>query len=160
MESVPTRVWMLLAGILLLASATCHVRRRAAVRRLAAGQGAGRRPKASYSAAGLLLAAVLAWWLASRLDWSAFASWLVAVNVATFAFFGWDKLAAALALSRVPEASLHLLALVGGSIGALVGRDTFKHKTKKRKFQPTFWAVIALHVAIVVLYVRSRSAAA
>ena len=50
---------------------------------------------------------------------------------------------------RIPERTLHLLAFLGGWPGALLGQRFFRHKTKKLSFLIAFWAVVALHVAIV-----------
>lgn len=59
---------------------------------------------------------------------------VIALNVITFAIYGFDKYRARKHQWRVPEAVLILLALVGGSVGALIAMQTFRHKTQKRKF--------------------------
>lgn len=56
------------------------------------------------------------------------------LNLITFAAFGWDKRQATLNRWRTPEATLLLLAAVGGSVGALCGMSVFHHKTKKLAF--------------------------
>lgn len=58
----------------------------------------------------------------------------VAVNLITFAVYGIDKYKAVKNKWRVPESTLILLAVVGGSLGALVGMNLFHHKTKHVKF--------------------------
>lgn len=60
--------------------------------------------------------------------------------LATFLLYGWDKLQARRSGQRVPEAHLHVLALLGGFAGALAGMRLFRHKTRK----PVFHAVLAL----------------
>ena len=54
----------------------------------------------------------------------------------TFLIFGVDKLLAKHPRfrQRVPEKNLLLLAVVGGSVGALLGMYLFRHKTLHRKF--------------------------
>jgi uncharacterized membrane protein YsdA (DUF1294 family) len=59
---------------------------------------------------------------------------LAVVNLVTFLTFGWDKLAAVERRSRVPERALLILALLGGSPGALLARPVFRHKTRKQPF--------------------------
>lgn len=111
----------------------------------------------SSTLAGLLLAGVFAGWITIGLDGPLLLAWLVAVNLVAVAFYGWDKIAAILAVSRVPERTLHLLALAGGSFGAYVAGSLFHHKTAKAGFQWKFWGVVALQAALVVIYARARS---
>jgi uncharacterized membrane protein YsdA (DUF1294 family) len=71
------------------------------------------------------------------------------MSFACFVAYGWDKRSAATGSRRVPEQTLHILALLGGWPGALLGQRHFRHKTKKLSFLIVFWCVVALHVAIV-----------
>jgi len=97
----------------------------------------------SFAAAGGL------WWLlgakSSSLAW--LVSWLIAVNVVTFAYFGFDKKQAAAKRQRVPEAVLQTLSLAGGSPGALLAMHLFRHKTIKRSFRILFWCIVLLQAA-------------
>lgn len=72
---------------------------------------------------------------------------LLAVNLATFAGFGWDKRRARTGGWRVRESTLLLLALIGGTPGAFAGRAVFRHKTKKQPFVAQLWLVVALQIA-------------
>ena len=56
--------------------------------------------------------------------------YLAAVNVVTFTVYGIDKRKARRGTWRVPEKTLFLLPLLGGSVGALLGMKVFRHKTK------------------------------
>ena len=70
--------------------------------------------------------------------------YLIVMNLITFVVFGADKYKAMKKKFRVPEKTLFLLAAVGGSIGALAGMFTFRHKTRKWYFRigiPCIWAV-------------------
>ncbi|WP_018985278.1 DUF1294 domain-containing protein [Methylophilus methylotrophus] len=58
-----------------------------------------------------------------------------------------DKMAARQNNRRIPEKTLHLLALIGGWPGAIIGQKLFRHKSKKLSFQVTFWATIILNCA-------------
>jgi len=60
--------------------------------------------------------------------------YLLIVNAVTFLVFGIDKKRAKKEQWRVPERTLLLFALAGGSVGALAGMYTFRHKTRKIKF--------------------------
>ena len=48
----------------------------------------------------------------------------------TFTVYGVDKAKARRGAWRVPEKTLFLLPLLGGSVGALLGMLVFRHKTK------------------------------
>ena len=72
-----------------------------------------------------------------------------AMSVVCFAAYGLDKRRAVAGSRRVPERTLHILALLGGWPGGLLGQRHFRHKTKKLPFLIAFWCVFALHVAVV-----------
>lgn len=74
---------------------------------------------------------------------------IATLNVVTFLAYFSDKMAGLLGSStpRIPEASLHILGLLGGWPGALVARHTFRHKTRKQPFVFVFWLVAAINVA-------------
>ncbi|MFO0839250.1 MAG: DUF1294 domain-containing protein [Phycisphaerae bacterium] len=83
-------------------------------------------------------------------------SWLVGVNCATLAAYGFDKSAARRGALRVPERHLHGLALVGGSPGALLGQQLFRHKTAKRAFQVWFWLILIVQAALLCWWLLRR----
>jgi uncharacterized membrane protein YsdA (DUF1294 family) len=68
--------------------------------------------------------------------------------IALFAY-GFDKRRAANGDRRVPERTLHILALLGGWPGALMGQRQFRHKTNKISFLVVFWVTVVLHLAVV-----------
>ena len=78
----------------------------------------------------------------------ALAVWLIAINRVTFAVYGIDKRRARRGAWRVPEKTLFLLPLLGGSIGALLGMRVFRHKTKHWYF---VWGVPAILLAQIAL---------
>ena len=57
------------------------------------------------------------------------------MSVIAFLMYGADKMFAVKDMRRISEAVLLLIALVGGSIGALLGMIVFRHKTRHLKFQ-------------------------
>lgn len=80
----------------------------------------------------------------------ALAVWLIAINLVTFAVYGADKRRARRGAWRVPEKTLFLLPLLGGSVGALLGMRVFRHKTKHWYF---VWGVPAILLAQLALAV-------
>ena len=71
------------------------------------------------------------------------------MSLVTFAAYGFDKRRAQRDGRRVPEKTLHLMALLGGWPGAWAGRKTFRHKTQKLSFRIVFWMCVVLHIAAV-----------
>ncbi|MHC4447402.1 MAG: DUF1294 domain-containing protein [Planctomycetota bacterium] len=67
-------------------------------------------------------------------------------SVAAFAAYGLDKRAAVRNRWRIPESSLHLLELLGGFPGALVGQQVFRHKRAKARYMIVFWLIALAHV--------------
>lgn len=76
--------------------------------------------------------------------------YLAAVNLVTFVMYGIDKYKAKKAKWRIPEATLLLMATIGGSIGAWVGMLVWHHKTLHKKFKYGVPAILLLQVTSVV----------
>jgi uncharacterized membrane protein YsdA (DUF1294 family) len=74
---------------------------------------------------------------------------VLVMTLACLVAYGWDKRSAVHGSRRVPEQTLHILALLGGWPGALMGQRHFRQKTKKLSFLIVFWCLVVLHVAIV-----------
>jgi uncharacterized membrane protein YsdA (DUF1294 family) len=72
------------------------------------------------------------------------------VSVITYVTYAADKSRAGTDARRVPERTLHFLALVGGWPGALVAQRRFRHKTLKLRFQVIFWLIVLTHFAAAV----------
>ena len=83
--------------------------------------------------------------------------YLLVLNLAAFLIYGADKWKAKHEKWRVPEKTLFLLALLGGSVGALAGTKVFHHKTRKWYFRFGIPAILILQVAA-VLFFAARSA--
>ena len=75
--------------------------------------------------------------------------YLLAVNIATFLLYGIDKYKAKKGRWRISEATLLLMAVIGGSIGAWVGMRIWHHKTMHKKFKYGIPIIIILQVALV-----------
>ena len=68
--------------------------------------------------------------------------YLWAINALTLLAFGWDKLRARRRKRRIPERRLLGMAVLGGSPGAVLGRWIFGHKTRKRRFGLSLYAIL------------------
>ncbi len=79
---------------------------------------------------------------------SLLAIYLFLINLALFLTMGTDKLKAKAHKHRVPEVTLFLLALLGGSIGGIGGMYLFRHKTRHRSFVIGFPVILALQLAL------------
>ncbi len=74
----------------------------------------------------------------------------IIVNVAGFAAMGIDKGRARRKVWRIPESTLFLIALIGGSIGSLLGMYGFRHKTRHWYFVWGMPAILILQAALIL----------
>ena len=72
--------------------------------------------------------------------------YLLIVNALGFLLMLVDKHKAKKGLWRIPEATLMWVAVIGGSIGSLVGMYTVRHKTKHMKFTVGIPVILALQL--------------
>ena len=77
-------------------------------------------------------------------------AYIVIVNIAAFCLYGIDKSAAIKQKQRIPNRVLLLSAVIGGSLGALAGMYTFRHKTKKWYYTVTVPAMLIIQIAAAV----------
>lgn len=76
--------------------------------------------------------------------------YLLIINILTIVIYGIDKWKSKRNYWRIPESVLLLLALVGGSVGALLGMALWRHKTQHAKFKYGVPLILLLQVAVVV----------
>lgn len=81
------------------------------------------------------------------LHW-ALVGYLALVNLIAFTVYGADKRRARKDRRRVPEKTLFLLAIIGGSLGAFLGMRLFRHKTRHWYFVWGIPAIMALQIAL------------
>ena len=74
-------------------------------------------------------------------------AYLAAINLVTFFVYGVDKRKARKGQWRVPEKTLFLLPLLGGSLGGILGMKAFHHKTKHWYFRWGLPAILVLQLA-------------
>jgi len=79
-------------------------------------------------------------------------AWLLAVNGAALALMGADKYRAGRGLWRIPEKTLFLPALLGGTPGAIAGMYLFRHKTRHWYFKFGLPALLAAQLVAVWLW--------
>ncbi len=85
--------------------------------------------------------------------WVLLACWLVLINLITFFVFGFDKLQAKRKMKkdtirRVPEKTLFILSLLGGSVGAWIGMKVWHHKTLHKTFRFGIPFILAIQILI------------
>lgn len=80
-----------------------------------------------------------------------FLLWMIVMSLWAFAAMGIDKRQAKMKQPRIPEKNLWLLAIIGGGIGAYLGMQLFKHKTRHTSFRVGF-LILAITYGVVVLY--------
>ena len=74
--------------------------------------------------------------------------YLLASNAVAFIMYGIDKYKAKKAKWRISEATLLLLAVLGGSIGAWMGMKVWHHKTMHKKFKYGIPAILLIQIAL------------
>ena len=76
------------------------------------------------------------------------AYYLLGINAVTFIVYGIDKYKAKKAKWRISEATLLLLAVLGGSLGAWMGMKVWHHKTMHKKFKYGIPAILLIQIAL------------
>ena len=79
---------------------------------------------------------------------SCLAYYLLVIKAVTFIVYGIDKYKAKEAKWRIPEATLLLLAALGGSIRAWMGMKVWHHKTMHKKFKYRIPAFLLIQIAL------------
>ncbi|MEM9552849.1 MAG: DUF1294 domain-containing protein [Acidobacteriota bacterium] len=81
--------------------------------------------------------------------------WLViaactGLSLLGFVLIATDKSRARRGRRRIPEATLHLVELLGGWPGSYLAQQSYRHKTAKRSYRAVFWAIVVLHQVLAV----------
>lgn len=82
-----------------------------------------------------------------------FIGYLVIINIIGFLAMGIDKTRAQQHQWRIPERTLFVLALFGGSFGTWCGMYLFRHKTKHWYFVIGMSTILILDVILLVMYI-------
>lgn len=83
-----------------------------------------------------------------------FEIYIIGINVLTFLIYGADKWKARRNKWRIPEDTLIWLAIVGGSIGALLGMYLFRHKTHHKKFLIGIPVILLIQVFLLLYFAK------
>lgn len=83
-----------------------------------------------------------------------FIIYLVIINIVAFLAMWIDKQKAKKGKWRISETALFILAILGGSIGGMIGMYTFRHKTKKPRFTIGFPVILILEIIIYIIYFK------
>ena len=75
--------------------------------------------------------------------------YLIVINIVTFLVYGIDKWKAKQGSWRISEATLLILAAIGGSIGALLGMKIWHHKTMHKKFKFGLPLIFIIQILII-----------
>ena len=76
--------------------------------------------------------------------------YLLAINFVSFFLYGIDKYKAKKGRWRISEATLLMMAVIGGCIGAWAGMRLWHHKTMHKKFKYGIPIIIIMQVCLVV----------
>lgn len=82
--------------------------------------------------------------LIAAIGWVTFASMIAAFR------FRADKQRAIEGRRRIPESDLLGIALIGGSPGALIARQLFRHKTRKEPFSTQLMVIVAIQAGVII----------
>lgn len=80
--------------------------------------------------------------------------YLIIVNLVGYAIMGIDKKRAIRGAWRISEASLFFTAIIGGSLGCILGMQHFRHKTKHWYFKYGMPAILILQVCLFTFVYR------
>ena len=75
--------------------------------------------------------------------------YLIVSNIVTFLVYGIDKWKAKQGSWRISEATLLILAVIGGSIGALLGMKIWHHKTMRKKFKYGLPLILIIQIILI-----------
>ncbi len=81
--------------------------------------------------------------------------YLAIVNLAGLIVMGVDKLRAKKRAWRIPESTLFVIALIGGSLGTTIGMHLFHHKTRHWYFLFGMPAILVIQIATVLILMYS-----
>lgn len=82
--------------------------------------------------------------------------YLIIINIIGFLIMGMDKRRAKKHLYRIPEKTLFSVAIIGGSIGSILGMYHFRHKTKHKSFVVGMPIIVILQIILVIYTVFGK----
>ena len=82
-------------------------------------------------------------------------AYLILMNIAGFASMAIDKWKAVHRSWRIPEVNLILIAIIGGSVGSILGMKFCRHRTKHWYFVFGMPAILVIQVLILAYIIFS-----
>jgi uncharacterized membrane protein YsdA (DUF1294 family) len=82
--------------------------------------------------------------------WGLALFYLACINILTYLTFWTDKERAQMGLYRIPESTLYVLSMAGGSPAAFYAREKLRHKIRKRPFGAIL-LIIAVFQAVAII---------
>ena len=80
--------------------------------------------------------------------------YLLLINALGFVFMHWDKYLARKRHWRIPEVVLYLVAILGGSVGCVIGMNLFHHKTRKSNFKLPILGILVVQLILISVFNR------
>ena len=80
------------------------------------------------------------------------AIYILIINIIGFFSMGLDKYKAKRGTYRISEKALFIIALIGGSIGSIIGMYKFHHKTKKNAFALGMPMILVAQIVVILMY--------
>jgi len=110
------------------------------------------------AAVGPILAALLFSALLAAIVWSGLMPLMVPAlyiiaSATAFLLYAIDKAAARANRRRIPENTLHAIALCGGWPGAWIARRVLRHKTRKQPFRALFHLTLVINCLLLAAFV-------
>ncbi|MEL6187916.1 MAG: DUF1294 domain-containing protein, partial [Myxococcota bacterium] len=115
-----------------------------------------RRTHRAFSAIAAAVTGLAAAFLLYSTPLDAAPAYVIAASFAAFLLCGYDKLVAGRGARRVPEAVLLGSALLGGSLGLVVGMWGFRHKTRKTSFKRKLALVVVAQVGLAAVFLTGQ----
>lgn len=81
--------------------------------------------------------------------------YFVAINLIGFFLMGIDKYKAKKRSFRIPEATLFIVAIIGGSIGSIIGMYAFRHKTRHWYFIYGMPFILLLQIILLIALINA-----
>ncbi len=83
--------------------------------------------------------------------------YLFFINVLGFILMGLDKYKARSRKWRIPERTLFLAAILGGSAGSILGMQIFRHKTRHTAFVIGMPCILIIQIILAILFLHYLS---
>lgn len=82
---------------------------------------------------------------------------IIIMSIIAFLVMGYDKSQAKKHKQRVSERTLWTLAIVGGGIGAYLGMQFFRHKTKHTNFRVGFLMLMIMYAFLIFWLMKANN---